>query len=114
MPDHPNKPGGDAPGAPEPDTAVSKEPQPQVRAVASPSRPTLAQRMALPEPARTKALEEAASKGEQFYLRAKGRDVKICYGDLILTVTKNPKGFSAAHAIHILWKRPGLVDEVEP
>jgi hypothetical protein len=70
--------------------------------------------MALPEPARTKALEATASKGEQFYLRSrKGDRVKITYGDLVLTLGKEPKGFSAAHAIHILWKRGDLVEEVE-
>jgi hypothetical protein len=99
--------------APDPDDAGTTEPESQPNAVATASGPTLAQRMALPEPARTLALEAAASRGEQFYLRAKAQAVKVPYGDLVLTLGREAKGFSAAHAIHILWKRPELVEEVE-
>ncbi len=74
---------------------------------------TLAQRMALPEPRRTAELEKATESGEQFYLRSrKGKSLKLRYGKHILELGKTPKGFSAAHAIHLLWYLGDAVEEV--
>ncbi len=70
--------------------------------------------MALPEPQRTHALEAAVEAGEVFSLKAKGRkEVRVRYGEHILKVPPKPKPFIAAHAIHLLWTVPNLVEEVE-
>ena len=82
-------------------------------ATASPGGMTLAQRMALPEPRRTAELEKAVESGEQFYLRSRtGKKLKQTYGRHVLELTKEPKGFSAAHAIHLLWYLGEQVEEV--
>jgi len=74
---------------------------------------TLAQRLALPEPRRTAELEAAVQRGEQFYLRTTGRKhIKRRYGQTVNTVGPKPRGFSAAHAIHLLFYHPGEIVEV--
>ncbi len=74
---------------------------------------TLAQRMALPEPRRTAELEKATESGEQFYLRSRsGKTLKQRYGKHLLELSKAPKGFSAAHAIHLIWYLGDAVEEV--
>jgi len=70
--------------------------------------------MALEEPARTEALEKAANSGLTVNLRSTtGEDVRWRYGEHILVVPPTPKPFAAAHAIHLLFCAPGLVEEVE-
>jgi hypothetical protein len=70
--------------------------------------------MALEEPARTEALEKAANSGLTVSLRSKtGEDVRWRYGEHILVVPPTPKPFAAAHAIHLLFCAPDLVEEVE-
>ena len=87
----------------------SAEPAP----VAPAGKLTLAQRMALPEPRRTAELERAAERGEQFYLRSRSRkQIRQRYGGIIITVGREPKGFSAAHAIHLLWYCGEAIEEV--
>jgi len=83
--------------------------------IARPSAgPTLADRMALAEPRRTAELEKSVESGEQFYLKSKsGRKLKLRYGRHVLELTKQPKGFSAAHAIHLIWYLGDAVEEVE-
>ncbi|MBN1319965.1 MAG: hypothetical protein JXA87_03900 [Thermoleophilia bacterium] len=76
--------------------------------------PTLADRMALPEPRRTAELERAVESGEQFYLRSRsGKKITQRYGRHVLELTKEPKGFSAAHAIHLIWYLGDKVQEVD-
>ena len=87
-------------------------------AVATPALPRrvgkLTAMMALEEPARTDALEKAANSGMTVNLRSKtGEDVRWRYGEHILVVPPTPKPFAAAHAIHLLFCTPGLVEEVE-
>lgn len=102
------------------DTVVPEEDQeqpeePREEAPAPPARDslTLAQRLALPEPRRTAELEAAAQRGEQFYLRTTGRKhVKRRYGRAVLTVGPKARGFSAAHAIHLLFYHPDQIVEV--
>ena len=70
--------------------------------------------LALEEPARTEALEKAATGGLTVYLRSRtGKDVQWRYGEHILVVPPEPKPFAAAHAIHLLFSAPHLVEEVE-
>jgi len=70
--------------------------------------------MALPEPARTEALEKITNSGVTVNLRSKtGEEVRWRYGEHILVVPLTPKPFAAAHAIHLLFCAPGLVEEVE-
>lgn len=70
--------------------------------------------MALEEPARTEALEKASNSGLTVNLRSTtGEDVRWRYGEHILVVPPTPKPFAAAHAIHLLFCAPGLVEEVE-
>lgn len=88
--------------------------EPREEAPAPPARGslTLAQRLALPEPRRTAELEAAAQRGEQFYLCTTGRkQIKRRYGQAVLTVGPKPKGFSAAHAIHLLCYHPDEIVE---
>jgi len=60
--------------------------------------------MALPEPARTDALEKAVNAGEFFMLRSRTKQaVTAHYGRHVLTVLPEPRAFAAAHAIHLLW-----------
>lgn len=60
--------------------------------------------MALPEPARTEALERAVNSGASFQLRsATGQEVRCRYGNTVLVVPPQPREFMAAHAIHLLW-----------
>ena len=70
--------------------------------------------MALEEPARTEALEKATTAGLTVSLRSRtGKDVQWRYGEHILVVPPEPKPFAAAHAIHLLFAAPHLVEEVE-
>jgi hypothetical protein len=93
-------------------------PAPVTAAIAAPELPRrvgkLTAMMALEEPARTDALEKAANSGMTVNLRSKtGEDVRWRYGEHILVVPPTPKPFAAAHAIHLLFCTPGLVEEVE-
>jgi len=70
--------------------------------------------MALPEPARTEALEKITNSGVTVNLRSKtGEEVHWRYGEHILIVPPTPKPFAAPHAIHLLFCAPNLVEEVE-
>lgn len=70
--------------------------------------------MALEEPARTEALEKATTAGLTVSLRSRtGKDVRWRYGEHTLVVPPEPKPFAAAHAIHLLFTAPHLVEEVE-
>jgi len=93
-------------------------PAPVSAAVAAPDLPRrvgkLTALMALSEPARTEALEKITNSGVTVNLRSKtGEDVRWRYGEHILVVPPTPKPFAAAHAIHLLFSAPGLVEEVE-
>ena len=111
------------PGDGENDPAAVQEPTVNEAAVAT-AEPThvptrgkpgrLAALMALEEPARTEALEKAANSGLTVNLRSKtGEDVRWRFGELVLVVPPTPKPLAAAHAIHLLFCAPGLVEEVE-
>lgn len=70
--------------------------------------------MALEEPARTEALEKAATAGLTVYLRSTtGGEVRWRYGDHVLVVPETPKPFAAAHAIHLLFYASDKIEEVE-
>ena len=70
--------------------------------------------MALEEPARTEALEKAATAGLTVYLKSKtGQEVRWRYGDHVLVVPETPKPFAAAHAIHLLFYASDKIEEVE-
>jgi hypothetical protein len=70
--------------------------------------------LALEEPARTEALEKAATAGLTVYLRGRtGSEVRWRYGDHVLVVPETPKPFAAAHAIHLLFYASSQVEEVE-
>jgi len=97
-------------------TPAAESPAPAATAVvAGPKRVgKLTAMMALEEPARTEALEKAATAGLTVYLRSRtGSDVRWRYGDHVLVVPPEPKPFAAAHAIHLLFCAPHLVEEVE-
>jgi len=87
---------------------------PAVVTEARPRAPGLADLMALPEPARTNALEKAATGGTVFYLKTRdGKELRQRYGDVILVVGPRPKPFLAAHAIHLLWYQGSRIEEVD-
>jgi len=93
-------------------------PAPASAAVATPALPRrvgkLTALMALEEPARTEALEKASNSGLTVNLCSKtGEDVRWRYGEHILVVPPTPKPFAAAHAVHLLFCAPDLVEEVE-
>jgi hypothetical protein len=70
--------------------------------------------LALEEPARTEALEKAATAGLTVYLRSTtGQEVRWRYGDHVLVVPETPKPFAAAHAIHLLFYASDKIEEVE-
>ena len=70
--------------------------------------------MALEEPARTEALEKAATAGLTVYLKSTtGSEVRWRYGDHVLLVPETPKPFAAAHAIHLLFYASDKIEEVE-
>jgi hypothetical protein len=70
--------------------------------------------MALEEPARTEALEKAATAGLTVYLHSRtGSEVRWRYGDHVLVVPETPKPFAAAHAIHLLFYASDKIEEVE-
>ena len=70
--------------------------------------------LALEEPARTEALEKAATAGLTVYLRSTtGSEVRWRYGDHVLVVPETPKPFAAAHAIHLLFYASDKIEEVE-
>ena len=70
--------------------------------------------LALEEPARTEALEKAATAGLTVYLRSTtGSEVRWRYGDNVLVVPETPKPFAAAHAIHLLFYASDKIEEVE-
>ena len=70
--------------------------------------------MALPEPARTEALEKITNSGVTVNLRSKtGEEVRWRYGEHILIVPPTPKPFAAPHAIHLLFCAADLVEEAE-
>jgi len=94
------------------------KPAPVSAAIATTASPRrvgkLTAMMALEEPARTEALEKAANSGLTVNLRSRtGEDVRWRYGEHILIVPPTPKPFAAAHAVHLLFCAPGLVEEVE-
>lgn len=69
--------------------------------------------MALEEPARTAALEEAVDSGTVFYLKStSGKPVRQSFGDKVLEVTSRPRPFLANHAIHLLWHKGTEIVEV--
>ena len=91
---------------------------PVATATAAPAAPKrvgkLTAMLALEEPARTEALEKAATAGLTVNLRSKtGEAVRWRYGEHVLVVPSEPKPFAAAHAIHLLFCAPHLVEEVE-
>ena len=97
-------------------TPAAESPAPAAIAVAqAPTRVgKLTAMMALEEPARTEALEKAATAGLTVYLRSRtGSDVRWRYGDHVLVVPETPKPFAAAHAIHLLFYASDKVEEVE-
>jgi hypothetical protein len=70
--------------------------------------------MALPEPARTEALEKITNSGVTVNLRSRtGEEVRWRYGEHILIVPPTPKPFAAPHAIHLLFCAADLVEEAE-
>lgn len=91
--------------------AVAAEATP-TPAAAKPGRLTTL--MSLEEPARTDALEKAVNSGLTVNLRSKtGQEVRWRCGEHILVVPPAPKPFTAAHAIHLLFCAPDLVEEVD-
>jgi len=97
-------------------TPAAESPAPAATAVvAGPKRVgTLTAMMALEEPARTEALEKAATAGLTVYLKSRtGSDVRWRYGDHVLVVPETPKPFAAAHAIHLLFYASDKIEEVE-
>jgi len=97
-------------------TPTPESPAPAATAVvAGPKRVgTLTAMLALEEPARTEALEKAATAGLTVYLRSTtGGDVRWRYGDHVLVVPETPKPFAAAHAIHLLFYASHQIEEVE-
>jgi len=98
-----------APPTPESPVAAPAAPAPQPKPVGR-----LTALLALEEPARTEALEKAATAGLTVDLRSRtGRDVRCRYGEHVLVVPTTAKPFAAAHAIHLLFTAPQLVEEVE-
>ena len=97
-------------------TPAAESPAPAATAVAqAPTRVgKLTAMMALDEPARTEALEKAATAGLTVYLKSKtGQEVRWRYGDHVLVVPETPKPFAAAHAIHQLFYVADKIEEVE-
>jgi hypothetical protein len=92
-----------------------ESPVPTTAVMAVPKRPgKLTAMLALEEPARTEALEKAATAGLTVNLRSRtGSDVRWRYGEHVLVVPAQPKPFATAHAIHLLFSAPHLVEEVE-
>lgn len=88
-------------------------------AASAPSPPTgggrsLTELMALPEPQKTLALENAAHSGRTVYLRSKtGKEERRRYGQHVLVVPAKPKPFTAQHAIHLLDVASDRVEECE-
>ncbi len=102
------------PTAEVPASAAEPTPEPAPAPTAPPRAGTLTAMMALPEPARTDALEKAVNSGVTVLLRSvTGSKVRHRYGEHILVVPTTPKPFTAAHAIHLLFCAPHLVEEVE-
>ena len=97
-------------------TPTPESPVPTATAVvAGPKRVgKLTAMLALEEPARTEALEKAATAGLTVNLCSRtGSDVRWRYGEHVLVVPAQPKPFATAHAIHLLFCAPHLVEEVE-
>ena len=97
-------------------TPTPESPAPAATAVvAGPKRVgRLTAMLALEEPARTEALEKAATAGLTVYLKSKtGQEVRWRYGDHVLVVPETPKPFAAAHAIHLLFYASDKIEEVE-
>jgi len=97
-------------------TPTPEGPGPVATAVASAPKAVgkLTAMMALEEPARTEALEKAATAGLTVYLRSTtGSEVRWRYGDHVLVVPETPKPFAAAHAIHLLFYASDKIEEVE-
>ena len=96
-------------------TLTPESPVPTTAVMADRKRPgKLTAMLALEEPARTEALEKAATAGLTVYLRSRtGSDVRWRYGEHVLVVPAQPKPFATAHAIHLLFSAPHLVEEVE-
>jgi len=97
-------------------TPAAESPAPAVTAVISKPKAIgkLTAMMALEEPARTEALEKAATAGLTVYLRSTtGSEVRWRYGDHVLVVPETPKPFAAAHAIHLLFYASDKIEEVE-
>lgn len=98
------------------ETATSAVPTPATTAVISAPKAVgkLTAMLALEEPARTEALEKAATAGLTVYLRSTtGSEVRWRYGDHVLVVPETPKPFAAAHAIHLLFYASDQIEEVE-
>jgi hypothetical protein len=69
--------------------------------------------MALAEPQRSNALAQAVEAGLVVSLRSRSEaEVRQSYGQHVLVVTRQPKPFTAAHAIHLLWYRATEIEEV--
>ena len=92
-----------------------ESPVPTTAVMAVPKRPgKLTAMLALEEPARTEALEKAATAGLTVYLKSKtGKEMRWRYGDHVLVVPETPKPFAAAHAIHLLFYASDKIEEVE-
>ena len=98
-----------------PEIVEDDEPTPRAKPAAQAPRLTLAEIMALPEPGRSATLEQIAQSGEQFYLRSRdGKPITQSYGKTVLKLGPDARGFSPAHAIHLLWYLgPGKGDRIE-
>lgn len=82
-------------------------------AAAATSEKMLTAMMALPEPARSDALAQAVEGGLVVNLRSRSEaEIRQSYGQHVLVVTRQPKPFTAAHAIHLLWYRAADIEEL--
>jgi len=107
--------GVDKPG--EPATAATRTAKagspPAEGTGAPPSETTLTGMMALAEPQRSNALAQAVDSGLVVNLRSRSEaEVRQSYGQHVLVVTRQPKPYTAAHAIHMLWYRAAEIEEV--
>jgi len=106
----------EAPPQAEPADAPAPEPAATVpEQAAAPRRlGPIGRLMALPEPQRTQALEQAVQSGQTTILRSlTGKDLLVKHGEHALVVPPAPKPFTAGHAIHILWYHADQVEEQE-
>jgi hypothetical protein len=79
----------------------------------APGNRPLTAMMALPEPQRTREMEQAVQAGRPYTIRSTtGRVVRVRYGEHVLEVPPEGCQFMAPHAIHLLWSARGRVEEV--